>query len=671
MYLIDRTPTHKGAHVVELNNGHGLYSDEVKLYKAEDRERWVRGAKACCADVDCAQALEALQTLDFVATQDPTVGHGDADEAEDGPESQATMLVRLAAAWELFHDHAGDAYVTFTGTRNERQTHRLNTKAVRERLQYLYYAENGQATRAQAVQDALGVLAGRAKFEGAAHEVHVRIAGHAGDIYLDLCDDEWRAVKITRSGWAIVPSVDVPVKFRRSRGMLPLPAPARGGTVDELRAFVNAKDPRAWVLIVAWLVGAFRPRGPYPILNVHGEQGSAKSTTLRVLRSLIDPSSAPLRSQPREERDLLIAATNGWIVALDNVSEIKPWLSDAMCRLATGGGFSTRELYSDLEQTLIDAQRPCATDGIEEYGTRPDYLDRSVIVTLPRIPDAERRPEGAFWHDVEQARPRILGGLLDAVAAALRNEAGVALDGLPRMADFALWVTAAEPALGWKDGTFVDAYSANRSAMNDLALDASVLAGPLRTFVEETGSWQGTATELVQALDAHADEATRSRRAKQREWPKTGHELSGALRRLVPNLRAAGVDVTFDRKNKRRRITLAWTPLPAPVGGTEGENSVTCVTERESASPGASPSGAGASPDEGVRHPFRAWGDAGDAGDAEMGAFSAWGTEQDETAQTVAAGACSDCGAPIARAYGRCAECRERAYAELEMEYPL
>src|SRR5205085_55041 len=110
---------------------------------------------------------------------------------------------------------------------------------------------------------------------------------------------------------------------------------------------------------------------------------------------------------------------------------------------------------------------------------------------------------------------------------------------------------------------------------------------------------------------------------------------SGALRRLVPNLRAVGVSVTFERTKKRRRITLTWAPPPDPPGGTEGETSVTSVTERESASPGASPPGPTASPDEGVRHPVHASGDAGDAGDAQMGGFSAWGKEEDE-AETVA-----------------------------------
>ena len=112
------------------------------------------------------------------------------------------------------------------------------------------------------------------------------------------------------------------------------------------------------MLLAAWLVAAFRPHGPYPILVLHGEQGSAKSTTARVLRALLDPNTAPLRGEPRDLRDVMIAASNGWIISFDNLSRIPHWLSDALCRLATGGGFSTRELYTDSEEVLFDAQRP-------------------------------------------------------------------------------------------------------------------------------------------------------------------------------------------------------------------------------------------------------------------------------------------------------------------------
>src|SRR5207237_3972573 len=119
-------------------------------------------------------------------------------------------------------------------------------------------------------------------------------------------------------------------------------------------------------LSASWLVATLRPTGPYPILVSHGEQGSAKSTLVRVLRSLVDPNTAALRTTPRDERDLVIAATNGWLIALDNLSHLPDWLSDALCRLATGTGFATRELYTDGEESLFVAQRPIVLDGIEE-----------------------------------------------------------------------------------------------------------------------------------------------------------------------------------------------------------------------------------------------------------------------------------------------------------------
>jgi hypothetical protein len=128
--------------------------------------------------------------------------------------------------------------------------------------------------------------------------------------------------------------------------MLPLPYPREGGSITSLRGFVNVANDDDWALLLAWLVAAFRPHGPYPVLVLHGEQGSAKSTVARVLRALVDPGTASLRSEPRDARDLIISATNGWCVALDNLSHLPVWLSDAICSLATGGGFGTRELFT-------------------------------------------------------------------------------------------------------------------------------------------------------------------------------------------------------------------------------------------------------------------------------------------------------------------------------------
>src|SRR5262249_45493923 len=159
----------------------------------------------------------------------------------------------------------------------------------------------------------------------------------------------------------------------------------------------NTRREEDWILLIAWLLMTYSPRGPYPVLNLTGEQGAAKSTRAPVLRSLIDPSSAPLRTAPRYEPDLIISAHAGWVLGFDNLYFLPQWLSDAFCRLATGGGFATRELYSDAEEVLFDAQRPVLFTGIEDLTVNGDLLDRSIRLSLPVIPEDQRKPESTFW----------------------------------------------------------------------------------------------------------------------------------------------------------------------------------------------------------------------------------------------------------------------------------
>ena len=211
----------------------------------------------------------------------------------------------------------------------------------------------------------------------------VRVAEDGDKLYLDLANDtvggRWKSTRTAgglsnraRSG------SDGP------RPCCPCPTPQPGGDIDDLRRFVNVTDDD-WPLLLGWLVAAFRPVGPYPVLALHGEQGSAKTTTARALRALIDPNAAPVRCEPREPRDLTIAANNGWVVATDNLSHVPGWLSDALCRLATGGGFATRTLYENDEETIFDAMRPAILTGIEEVATRSDSAGPCLLLQLPRI----------------------------------------------------------------------------------------------------------------------------------------------------------------------------------------------------------------------------------------------------------------------------------------------
>jgi hypothetical protein len=199
---------------------------------------------------------------------------------------------------ELFHTPAGDTYA-FMPVGDHGETHQIKSKGFRRWLVRTYFAEQDRPPGAQALQDALGLLEARAQFDGTEREVHVRVAEHGGAIHVDLANERWEVVEITAGGWRVMPGERAPVRFRRPRGMLALPTPtsfARDSGDDLgglLRRFINVSDEGSIRLVIAWLVQAFRPTGPYPVLIFQGEQGSAKSTAERLVRTLVNPSTAP------------------------------------------------------------------------------------------------------------------------------------------------------------------------------------------------------------------------------------------------------------------------------------------------------------------------------------------------------------------------------------------
>lgn len=538
-----------GKYVVILTPGDGgAIVRYITLADVDARRKFV---EEVCADrpgidrddLEAALEAEAAKLL-----------RSDSDKHSVG--SQADRLVALAEAaegLELFHDADGEVYATIP-VDGHRETVKIHEKGFKRWLARRSHVEHGKVPGSQGMQDALCAIAGKALFEGEERRVHVRLAEHDGEVWLDLCDEEWRAVQIGPWGWRVAASEDVPVRFIRRKGMLPLPVPERGGSLEELRPLVNMPDDRAWTLYAGWLVGTFRPKGPYAVLAVSGEQGSAKSTACRYGRGVVDPHRAALRRPSNSERDLFITAGNSWICAYNNVSGLSATISDALCALATDGGFATRELYANDEEAIFSARRPVMLNGIDDPATRSDLLDRTLTITLMPIPPESRRTEHELDAEFERVRPRVLGALLDAVAAALRNFDRVQLGSLPRIADLVIWVTAAEEALGWESGTFVAAVAGNRDESHLNAIDASPIGQHLLSLIEE-GPFEGTATELREKLTARLGDAK-----PPKEWPGAGNGMSSAVRRLAPNLRGLGVRVEMPEgpkgHKKRRTIRL-------------------------------------------------------------------------------------------------------------------
>jgi len=535
------------------------FVDRIPIMKADRRATAVRRVCGKWPEIDTPEwRAEITLRLETTAENAISYWQQQAEKEEDRHNGSPTdVLVRIAEACELFHTPKSQNQEAFaTITVDEHDEHwPVRSRGFRCWLQAKYYETRRTAASSKAVQDALNVIEARARVEGAEHEVELRLAKYGSSIWLDLCDEEWRAVEVTPDGWRIVPSEEVPVRFTRRGGMLEIPEPIRGGSVEELRALVNLPDDDAFILLVGWLIGVLSPSGPYPVLAVDGEQGSAKSSLCRYARAILDPNSAPLRRPVRNERDLAIAANNSGIIAFDNLSGIRPWLSDALCSLATGGGFSTRRLYSDAEETLFYVCRPIMLNGIGDVATRPDLLDRSVHLRLLPIADHQRRDEVELNRQFEEARPRILGALLDAASAAMRNRATVKLDKRPRMADFAIWVTAAESALGWQPGRFLAAYERNR-AESHLAVVESSPIGP--AILDHLGprlrKCSGTAATLLEKLGRVSSEETRRRR----DWPQTPRGFRAALDRIAPSLKAVGIEVAYEKTTSSDRTRLIF-----------------------------------------------------------------------------------------------------------------
>lgn len=468
---------------------------------------------------------------------------------EGKKKSQSILLVDLCADIELFHDDGGETYAVIKKP-SHREVWPIQSRSFKNWLSQKYFASTGQGARGAAVLDALATVEARAQHQAEQRQVFQRVAWLDDRIVIDLADETWRVIEIDSAGWRVLDRA--PVMFTRRSGMAPLPVPVQGSLAD-IEQFINV-EPDSLPLVIGWLLMAARGRGPYPVQVLNGEQGTGKSTTTRVLRSVIDPSTVPLRGMTRDVRDLLVTATNNHVIVADNLSGLSAELSDVFCRFSTGGGFAERKLYSNREEVLVNIQRPIILNGIDEVASRGDLMERSLIIHQPIIKEAAREPESAFWKRFESALPGIIGGLCDALSCAIKNQYTVKLERKPRMADFALWVTAAESALGWKPGTFMDSYTANLDAGVEVALEASPFGEALLKYMTKSVTWTGTATDLLNELERIAHErATRSP-----SWPKSGKGAASALRRMAPLFRRMGI--TIDQQHREagtgRRIVM-------------------------------------------------------------------------------------------------------------------
>ena len=489
----------------------------------------------------------------------------------DDDASALDELVTLARAQCQLHHDADRNAVAVISMPSRREVWRVYSSGFEDWLRAAYWRAKEMGVPETTMKSALATLAAAGINDGDEIEVHVRAARCDDGYVIDLADEQWQAIHVTPQGWRVVN--ESPVYFTRPPSMrpLPMPVPTRmtHGDVGLLWQHTNI-PAHSRVMVLAWLLDCFRPDTPFPVLELVGEQGSAKSTTQSVLRSLVDPNKVMLRGRPKTVEDVFVAAANNWLVSYENLSGLTPEQQDAFCTLATGGGFAARQLYTNGEEHVMETKRPVMLNDIAVVATRPDLIDRVIHVDLPTIPADTRRDDAETHAGWERDQPTVFAGLLDLFSAALAILPTVKLTQKQRMADYERLGEAVARALGLAAGEFQQQYAELVRAGIDRALESNAVAQALDKYLADRIlpiNWQGTAGQLYDLLNTHSIPDRSS-------WPRSPKGLSDQLRRIAPAYRAKGIDITHlghSREGARWRIAQTRSQTnPATPPGIEG-----------------------------------------------------------------------------------------------------
>ena len=454
--------------------------------------------------------------------------------------NQADILVDLASELYRFGvDDAGEAFAVPYDGPNVATLFRGHGSALRARMARQYRAKSGKTPNASALADALTTLEGIA-LEAKPEPLALRLATHDGGVVIDLGDADGKAVVVKPGDWRIVDRS--PVLFRRTALTGEMPEPQRGGDLKLLRDLLNITD-EAWKILRGYMVAALLPDIPHPIALFGGLQGTGKSTTARLIVNTIDPSPAPLRSEPREAEQWALSAAGSWVVCLDNVSRIPTWWSDALCKSVTGDGWLRRKLYSDSGLTVVSFRRVILLTSIDAGAMRGDLGDRLVLLDLLPIGDTQRRTESDIDALYSQRRPLVLGALMDLLAATLEQLPDIRLTGMPRMADFARVLAAVDNVTG---DDALETYLNQRGRIASDVIEGDPVGAAVVRLVEQAGTWRGPAGDLLAAI--------KPTDAKSRDWPKGPRALAGQMKRLMPALLNVGVRYVPPAESDKTRI---------------------------------------------------------------------------------------------------------------------
>jgi hypothetical protein len=522
---------------------------------------------------------EYLKARAYQAVRESKIKDGKriATQEKNEPKSKAQEALDIARCncAELFTDQHGQPYAA-VNVKGHIETLALNSTRFRNWISRVYYDNSQSLLNGEDISNALNVLKAEAEFGENTKKLSLRVAESPEapeTIYYDLANSKWEAVKITPDGWTVEPA---PTLFVRYNNQQAQDYPERDypeGIFDRFFELINVKTEEDKLLLKCYIIASFVPEIPKPVLMLHGEQGAAKSTTQEEIKQLVDPSSVKTLSFPRDINELVQKLSHNYIAYFDNISHIRDWISDELCKAVTGSGFSKRMLYTNDDDVIYNFVRCIGFNGINLGATRADLLDRGLIIQLQRIPDNKRRKIKEIWADFQSLRPQVLGYIFDTLSRALKlkKEGQIELNELPRMADFAEIAEAISRAMGYPENEFLEAYYKNIGLQTTEAIEANPIAVCITKFMHDKDSWTGSFGELLEELERAAQEL-KINTTRLEVWPKSPSIFSRRINEVVTNLRQVGIEVEkhTDNTTNTRLLEIRKMPPVSPVHPESG-----------------------------------------------------------------------------------------------------
>ena len=451
----------------------------------------------------------------------------------------------------FFHDQEKEGYAKVEDETGY-QVYKIRSEEYRKYISSRVWALVWQAVPRETMNMVIQTLEAKAMFDGVEHRLHIRSVFHENNLWYDL--GLGKAVKITCDGWEIINNCPILFKSLSHQEKQIEPVIAEPREISRIFNFLNLNNSiDLQILIMAYVCAVLVPSIARPLLVVHGLQGSAKSTFLRIIKKLLDPSILDLLTYPKNSTELIQILSHHYLVYFDNVSEIKEWLSDDLCRACTGQAFSKRKLYTDDDDIVYNYKRSIGINGINLVAEKPDLLDRSLIFELESISPDNRKEEETFWIRFAEEKPIILGAIFTTLSRAMKVKDSIVLEKKPRLADFAVWGCAISEALGYNKDAFLDSYNLNIEKQNAEALDASMVAQVIIGFMENKPDWKGSAKILLDELGELADEYGFK---KDSHFPKSTRWLWRRVKEVKANLSSIGIEANYDDTSRPRQIML-------------------------------------------------------------------------------------------------------------------